>query len=1137
MTDIETPNHETEKTDQVGFRLERLEVFNWGTFDGLVWTMNLGGKNALLTGEIGSGKSTLVDALTALLVPSHRVAFNKAAGADARERTLRSYVLGYYKSERSENSGSAKPIALRDNNSYSVILAVFSNREYQQTITIAQVFWIKDLAGQPARFYAAYDGDLHIADDFAGFGADIQNLRKRLRSAGVQLFDTYPPYGAHIRRKLGISHEQALELFHQTVSMKSVGNLTDFVRHHMLEPFDVNTRIRALIGHFDDLNRAHEAVLTAKKQMEMLQPLSSDCEHQSELKKNAERLRGCRNALKSYFSRIKAELLDKRIKQLSEEYARRKAEIESLEEQFTMQQNQERELQRSIAENGGERIEQIAHEISRLEKEKESRRKRADRYAVLAKETGLLPAENCDVFISQKDRLGDLRETVMHREADVQNQQIEAKSGYTRKAQELEELTTEIESLRVRRSNIDSRQIAMRDALCAELGIPGMRIPFAGELIQVRQEEADWEGAIERMLHGFGLSLLVKEDHYAQVAQWVDKTHLQGRLVYYRIRSGIRTDISEPPVDSLARKLSIKPDSDFYQWLEQETARRYADVICCANQEQFRRAASALTRAGQIKFKGERHEKDDRFRLDDRSRYVLGWNNAAKIQALEARAKVLRTQLAEIIFRQKKLQQQYDQIRTQLDRISKLEEFADFSELDWQPLALAIEALWEEKKRLEGASDLLRALNEQLKAIRQELDAVKGKLEQQKDARSKLEQKKSDAEAMRQQTKELLDSADASVLSTYQEDLNRVRTEALGERQLTIEACDNREQDTRQWLQDRIDSEDKKINRLTEKIIDAMRRYHSAFPLETQEVDVSVEAAGEYRKMLDKLVTDDLPRFESRFKELLNENTIREVVNFQMQLARERETIKERISRINDSLIRIDYNPGRYIVLEAQLTQDADVRNFQNELRACTDNTLTGSEDDQYSEAKFLQVKRIIERFRGREGQSDYDARWTTKVTDVRNWFIFAASERWREDRSEYEHYSDSGGKSGGQKEKLAYTVLAASLAYQFGLELGEKRSRSFRFVAIDEAFGRGSDESTQYGLRLFTQFNLQLLIITPLQKIPTIEPFISSLGFVHNEDGRSSKLRNLSIEEYREEKGEKPGELDHALRHQETGA
>ena len=100
-----------------GFRLQRLEVLNWGTFDSRVWTLNLDGQNALLTGDIGSGKSTLVDAVTTLLMPAQRIAYNKAAGADSRERTLRSYVLGHYKSERNECSGSAKPVALRDGTS------------------------------------------------------------------------------------------------------------------------------------------------------------------------------------------------------------------------------------------------------------------------------------------------------------------------------------------------------------------------------------------------------------------------------------------------------------------------------------------------------------------------------------------------------------------------------------------------------------------------------------------------------------------------------------------------------------------------------------------------------------------------------------------------------------------------------------------------------------------------------------------------------------------------------------------------------------------------------------------------------------------------------------------------------------
>ena len=154
MSDLESMELSFVADDQLaGFRLQRLEVLNWGTFDQRVWTVQLGGRNALLTGDIGSGKSTLVDAVTTLLVPAHRVAYNKAAGAEARERTLRSYVLGHYKSERQEISRSARPVALRDHNSYTVLLGVFHNAGYSQTITLAQVFWLKDTQGQPARFF------------------------------------------------------------------------------------------------------------------------------------------------------------------------------------------------------------------------------------------------------------------------------------------------------------------------------------------------------------------------------------------------------------------------------------------------------------------------------------------------------------------------------------------------------------------------------------------------------------------------------------------------------------------------------------------------------------------------------------------------------------------------------------------------------------------------------------------------------------------------------------------------------------------------------------------------------------------------------------------------------------------------
>lgn len=1103
-----------------GYRLQRLEVFNWGTFGDRVWTLNLDGQNGLLTGDIGSGKSTLVDAITTLLVPAHRVAYNKAAGAESKERSLRSYVLGHYKSERNEQTGTAKPVSLRDHNSYSVILGVFRNAGYGQTVTLAQVFWMKDAQGQPARFFVCMEREMSIAGDFSKFGTDISLLRKKLRSQGAEIEDSFPRYAAWFRRRLAIDSDQALELFHQTVSMKSVGNLADFVRNHMLEPFDVVPRIEALKTHFDDLTRAHEAVLKAKRQLELLTPLVADCQRHDNLAGEVNGLRQCRGSLRGHFAGLKLALLDKRLAGLEEEWLRADAQVSRLTLRCQEQIIEIDELKRAVAANGGDRLERLAVEIRNKEQLCEVRKGKAQRYRALLAEVGEHPVECETDFQKQRLSLSARADSLKEQVVALENQERELEYEFRKAREEHQALETEIASLRRRRSNISEAQIQIRTELCAALGAPEAEMPFAGELLQVREEARDWEGAAERLLHNFGLSLLVPDQYYGAVAEWVDRNQLRGRLVYFHVRPRRTQLVPELHPDSLVRKLSIRPDSPFYDWLESELAHRF-DVACCVSQEQFRREPRAITRAGQIKDPSGRHEKDDRSRIDDRSRYVLGWTNEAKIAAMDAKRRSLETALAATGTRLGKLKGDREKLSGCLTALALLGECHDFSELDWAGVAAEIARLNDERRALESASDKLKQLSARLQEAQRGLAAADNELGEARDKRSKVDQKRSDADALRGETRRRLEESPADPLLSSR--LEAMRSEALGEHQLSVESCDNREQDVREWLQTCIDNEEKKLGRLRDRIVQAMMTFKEKFTLETSEFDASIEAAFEYENLLGQLKRDDLPRFEARFKELLNVNTINEIANFNAQLARERETIKDRIALINGSLAQIDYNPGRFIVLELTPALDVEIRDFQAELRACTEDALTGSDDSQYSEAKFLQVKAIIDRFRGREGVSEQDRRWTSKVTDVRNWFQFAASERWREGGNEFEHYSDSGGKSGGQKEKLAYTILAASLAYQFGLEWGAERSKSFRFVVIDEAFGRGSDESAQYGLQLFRQLGLQLLIITPLQKIHIIEPFVASVGFVSNEQGRESRLRNLSIAEYRARKAEGP--------------
>ena len=1113
-----------EDDSSAGFRLSEIQVYNWGTFHNKIVSLALEGKNSLLTGDIGSGKSTLVDAITTLLVPSQRVAYNKAAGADFKERSLRSYVMGYYKSERSEGGYATKPVPLREaGTTHSVILGVFYNKVLSQTVSLAQVFFQKDTAGQPDRFFVVADKLLSIHNDFSDFGNELSALKRRLKKEdSLEIFSSFPEYGRAFLRRFGLKNEQALDLFHQTVSLKTVGNLTSFVQDHMLESFDAVTPIDNLIHHFEDLDRAHNAILRAKKQIQVLSPLVANLDNHQSLDQEVRDKVEIRDELKYYFAEYKRARYTEQLDKNLEIQQRQKLMLENIGNTIASLQSDRDEINKSISDTGGSRLELLYSKKEMLEKEKDSRFRRSEEYEALSTKLGLSPLTGIDQFLDNQKASRERMETVFTERNEIENTKSELDYSIRTHRQELEAIEDEISSLKGRKSNIDAQQIEIRRQLCSELSLDEDSLPFIGELLAVKAEQAGWEGAIERVMRSFALTLLVPDSLYKEITQWVDSTRLKGRLVYYRVTERDQGKPEKPLSGSIIEKLTIKVESPFSSWLEKELSNRYRDLVCCEDLEQFRRVSRGLTRSGQIKGSSIHHEKDDRYAINDRRRYVLGWINTSKMTELERLKRQKDLFIQEIDSKLSESKATQDRLELEIHRLKSLMNYTDYDELNWKASAERIEEIKADiqtvRQLLESHADVLESLQARLAQVDAKLGSERV---QHSDLLMKIGKVESSIESLRQELpgmEELLLQSPKPI-GKICSDIGPLLPRYLGQVKLSLVNCDTAERTFREKLQSEIDAAKRRLEKVRDSILSVMGEFNRDYPTETREMDPAIESGKEYRRILKDLVSENLPKFEEQFKVLLNENTIREIAGFQARLTKENQQIKERVDQINKSLYGIDYNKDRYILLEAMNTNDVEIRTFRQDLKSCIEGSLGGQADQQYSEVKFLQVKALINRFKGREGYSDIDKRWKEKVTDVRNWFAFAASERWREDDEEYEHYTDSGGKSGGQKEKLAYTVLGASLAYQFGLEWGEVRSRSFRFVVIDEAFGRGSDESAQYGLDLFKRLNLQLLIVTPLQKIHIIEPYVSSVGFVHNPAGKESVLRTFSIEEYAQEK------------------
>ncbi len=108
-----------------------------------------------------------------------------------------------------------------------------------------------------------------------------------------------------------------MELFHQTVSMKAVDNLNDFVRSHMLEPFDSKAQIDTLVEHFENLTRAHDAVVRARDQLELLGPLVEMLDEFDQLGATAAEIRLQQEAVPYYFAKLAKSLYCARLKELS----------------------------------------------------------------------------------------------------------------------------------------------------------------------------------------------------------------------------------------------------------------------------------------------------------------------------------------------------------------------------------------------------------------------------------------------------------------------------------------------------------------------------------------------------------------------------------------------------------------------------------------------------------------------------------------------------------------------------------------------------------------------------------------------------------------------------------------------------
>ena len=1080
------------------FRMARLQVYNWGTFSGM-HDIPISKRGFLFVGRSGAGKSTLLDAFSALLVPPRWVDFNAAAREaerSGRDRNLVTYIRGAWAEQKDGVSGEIATRYLRAGSTWSALALTYQN-SLGQFVVLVQLFWLRGKANGRADVKHHYlilerAFDLRELNHFGESNFDIRKLKQSFPDAFAR--DEFRPYCERFCRLLGIESEMALRLLHKTQSAKNLGDLNTFLRDFMLdrpETFEVADR---LVSEFGELNAAHQAVVTAREQVQTLAPAREQNQRRDTLALQRNELEELRLGVDGYRDTRRLELLKQHVEFLKVQAGGLEGEVSRRQSILDNHTTTLRDLERRHREAGGDQIEQWEVEKSRLESQRMDRVRKRDQAEDVCRRLGRSIPDSPQAFA---ELLGSARQEVENWQQHS-NESREEQFRLAGQKRDVEtafvQATKEVQALQRQPSNIPAHMLEMRRDISVAIGVDESALPFVGELIEVRSDEVEWQGAIERVLHGFALSLLVDERQYSVLANHINSTHLGKRLVYYRTGRPESWQAKPIGANSLVLKLNIK-EGKYADWLQSELRQRF-DYACVESFQSFRNADRAITREGQVKHSKTRHEKDDRRNVGDRRNWVLGFDNREKLALFQTQAQELAETIARLDGEIGTLDEQ-DRNRASRAMLCQTLVNLQWQEIDITPLLDRISIIERQVREAQKGNAVLQQISEQIDQQKNFVDQADKDL---REVRVEHDSALKQINDCTQKLEALIQDVSRVTLTTHQikglderfgKQSDSVRLENLDKVATAVERALNTE----------IGGVKEEIGNCEKEIETRFADFKRQWPMDAGDMDTSLDSAPDFFARLARLETDGLPAYEQRFFELLQNQSHQNLAALSTYLNDARKAILERMELVNDSLGQVPFNQSAsqrtYLHIDASDRQLADVKEFKQEIQQALGHAWT--EDREFAEARFLALRRLVDRLASQEPEQK---RWRETVLDVRQHVEFIGREI-DESGVEVEIYRSGAGKSGGQRQKLATTCLAAALRYQLGGN--DYGVPMYAPVVLDEAFDKADNEFTALAMNIFTNFGFQMVVATPLKSVMTLEPFIGGACFVDISDRRKS--------------------------------
>lgn len=1113
------------RTVHVGqFRLTRLQVVNWGTFSGYK-DFPIDERGVLLTGPSGSGKSSLMDAHSLALLPTHDQRFNASADLTARgskqnTRSVAAYVRGAWSETNDEHEQSKVRYLRGGKATWSAVASTYEDGLGAVTTAVV-VKWFSGVENDGASMntmHQLHEGHFTLSElnVWAKREFDTRWLKKTLPD--TQFPSSQDAYLKELGKRIGLDGAgTALALLGKAKAMKNVGDLNLFIRDHMLDRPESFEAAQRMVNTFTPLNEAYVTAKRAAEQERVLHdvPANWNTYQRAKLDRNlAENLRS--GPLQRYVRNLHLIALSAELKAIKRSVEELESTVEGLDSRRTAAQTKLIDLETELRSKN-ENLRGMEQTQKQLLNDSAIAKERFDRYAGHVTRLDLPVPQDEDAFADLRSRLSDMLASARRAKSELEPDVLEAVARQVDARKKHDERKAELLRLRAARTLIPGPLVARREMIAQATKVPISALPYVAELIDLRDGEERWRPAAEKVLRNYGMRLLVPESHKLVVQRFIDANDMRG-LVEYSVVTAASAHTPQPARDTLAAKLAVDHSHTYGRWLAGQLAKNF-DHVCVESAGEFDDHRIAVTVNGTVKLPGNHYRKDDRPELTSRSSYILGANTAAKRRALEDEVTTLAENRESTATAAGLLSDRLDREKSRITAAEALSDFASWSALDhWTPNHDARE-LGERIAAIRADDVDLQRLEEQRDFAQQEFQSAFAnwtKTSERIEAESARQTELADIRHVEDGLPHVVEDDERAYLD---EVFANIETPATHEGIATVRRFLDKELVARGTKAK--SEQDVAYANTRNAIINFIEAWPDIAPDDSGDVD---RTGADFAQLHTEIVTRRLPEAMLRLQHMISEDMVPSIAQVQRSIDVAAQEIEKRVGWVNAGLRRVEFNDGTRLQIAYAANPSADVKEFQSAVDEILRNSANSRNDPEKQVTQFKRVKALMSRFTKDDTVAD---RWRRNVLDVRNRYTFYGREI-DADEVTVHTYRNTATNSGGEQEKLVAFCLAAALSYNLADPETDGRPR-FGTLMLDEAFSKSDENFSAQALSAFDEFGFQLVIAAPIRMSGIVEPYIGQAILVEKRDypdgarstGKSATFGELADRRFADGDGE----------------